>query len=66
MKKARWYIYSDYEDDIGEFVFKSFNKESIRKYLGVTKYNIAKNCWRESTININFYYKETEIVDLTG
>ena len=61
-KRAKLYVYSDGKD----LVFKAYTKEDIRKYLEVTKYNIGINCWEESSFNINTYFNEIDIIDLTN
>lgn len=62
-KEAKLYVY--YTNNGKEIVFKAYSKEDIRKHLGVTKYNIGTNCWEESSLSVNTYYDEADIVDLT-
>jgi len=63
MRKTKLYIYIN---DGKETIFKVFNKRDIMDYLKTTKYDILKNCWEESSSNINYYYNEGIIyIDLT-
>jgi len=64
-KTAKLYVYSNYENDIGELVFKAYSKKDIREYLDVSKYDIGRNCYEESQINISYYYTNSKIIDLT-
>ena len=61
-KKAKFYIYTDNGKDT---IFWAYTKKDIRKYLGVTKYNIGINCWEESSFHINVYYDDAPVINLT-
>ena len=63
-KKAKLYVYVC--NDRSDSVFKAYTKEDIRKHLGVTNYKIATDCWEESSLNINTYFNEIDIIDLTN
>jgi len=65
-KTAKYYVYSNYENGIGELVFRAYRKEDVRKYLNVSKYDIGRNCYEESQINIKCIYVDFKIIDLTN
>ena len=62
-KKPKLYVYV--HADGSDSVFRAYTKQDIRKHLNVTKYKITLYCWEESSLNINTYHDETEIIDLT-
>jgi len=62
MRKIKLYIYIN---DGKETVFKAFNKKDIMNYLKTTNYDISKNCWEESSFNINYYNDGIINIDLT-
>jgi len=64
-KTAKYYIYCNYTNGIGELVFKAYSKKDIREYLKVSRYDIGVNCYEESQININYYHTNSKIIDLT-
>jgi len=64
-KTAKYYVYCNYDNGIGELVFRAYNKEDIREYLNVSKYDIGRNCYEESQINISYYHTNSKIIDLT-
>ena len=63
-KKSKLYIYFDLDGN--ETVFKAYTKKDIRKYLGITQYKIDLYCWEETSFNINVYWKDSKIIDLTN
>jgi len=65
-KTAEWYVYCNYENGIGELVFRAYNKKDIREYLNISKYDIGRNCYEESQINIKCIYADFKIIDLTN
>jgi len=64
-KIAKYYIYCNYTNGIGELVFKACSKEDIREYLNISKYDIGRSCYEESQINIKCVYANFRIIDLT-
>ena len=63
MRQSKLYAYTDKSGK--ETVFRAFNKEDIKKYLNTTNYDVNKNCWEESSLNINTYYEGRIDRDLT-
>ena len=61
-KTPKLYVYVCNNKD---FIFKAYTKKDIQKHFDITAYDIRMNCWEESSLSINVYYKDFDIIDIT-